>query len=301
MIPLYIESHDRGILAPRAREARERLRACDLCPRNCGVDRLAGEQGYCEGGKDAEVSSAGPHFGEEPPLTGWAGSGTIFLTGCSLKCVFCQNADISHGGRGQVLTAPDLGKIMLDLQGGGCHNINFVTPTHALPFILEGLLEAVPMGLQVPLVWNCGGYESVDALRLLDGIIDIYMPDIKFARGETSARLCDAPDYFERAKESLLEMHRQTGDLEVGAEGLARRGLLVRHLVLPGGLADTGEVVRFLADEISAETWINVMDQYRPCHDAHRLDGISRRPTAAEYDDAVRLSHEAGLHRGILG
>jgi putative pyruvate formate lyase activating enzyme len=299
MMPLYIDSCHRGDLAERAREARERLSSCDLCPRECGVDRTAGKRGYCGGGAAAEVASAGPHFGEEPPLTGWGGSGTIFFAGCSLRCVFCQNADISHG-RGRELSSRELAGVMVELQQRGCHNINVVTPTHVLPFILEALDEAVPLGLQVPLVWNCGGYESVESVRLLDGIVDIYMPDLKFVRPETSARLCEAPDYFDRAREALLEMHRQTGDLEVGDEGLARRGLLVRHLVLPGGLADTEKVVRFLADEVSPDTWINVMDQYRPCHEAHAHEGMGRRPSAAEYKEAVRLARAAGLHRGIL-
>jgi len=300
MIPLYVESHEKGILAARVDQAARVLESCELCPRLCGVDRLAGETGVCGGGAVAEVSSAGPHFGEEPPLVGWGGSGTIFLTHCNLRCLFCQNYDISHLGRGREVSAAELGEIMLELQRRGCHNINLVTPTHYLPQILAGLQEAAAGGLQVPLVWNCGGYENVEALRLLEGIVDIYMPDIKFAGEEPAMRYCDAPDYFTRVKEAVREMHRQVGDLKTGEHGLAERGLLVRHLVLPGGLAGTAEVVRFLAEEVSTDTWVNIMDQYRPCYRAGEFPEISRRLTGTEYREAVILARRAGLHRGVL-
>ena len=299
MTPLYVHALETGILADRAAEAMRILEACELCPRRCGVNRLAGERGVCRGGAAAEISSAGPHYGEEPPLVGWGGSGTIFLTHCNLRCLFCQNYDISHLGRGREVTAQELGEIMLELQRRGCHNINFVTPTHYLPQILAGVEAAAEGGLQVPLVWNCGGYERVEALRLLEGVVDIYMPDMKFAAREPAQRYCDAPDYFEKAKDAVREMHRQVGDLHIGPEGLARRGLLARHLVLPGGLAGTAEVVRFLAG-LSTETYLNVMDQYRPCYRADEFPEISRRTGRSEHRAAVRLAREAGIHRGIL-
>lgn len=299
MEALYIEAHRTGLLAERIVEAKARLSECDLCPRECGVDRLAGERGYCGGGAAAEISSAGPHYGEEPPLVGTGGSGTIFLTHCSLRCVFCQNDDISHEGRGREVDAEGLARVMADLQRHGCHNINFVTPTHYLPQILEGLESAVLLGLELPLVWNCGGYEKVDALRLLDGIVDIYMPDVKFSGAAAAGRYCDAPDYPDRSRQALREMHRQVGDLIVGAEGLARRGLLVRHLVLPDALAGTEEVASFLAREISPHTYVNVMDQYRPCCRAREFREIARRITPAEYEAALRVVRGHGLHRGF--
>ncbi len=298
-MPVYVRAHDTGLLAERAAEARRLLESCELCPRRCGVNRLAGERGVCRGGAEAEISSAGPHYGEEPPLVGWGGSGTIFLTHCNLRCLFCQNYDISHLGRGQEVGTQELAAVMLELQGRGCHNINFVTPTHYLPQILAAVEVAAEGGLQVPLVWNCGGYERVEALRLLEGVVDIFMPDIKFSGRDPARRYCDAPDYFERARDAVREMHRQVGDLLIGSEGLARRGLLVRHLVLPGGLAGTEEVVKFLAG-ISRDTYLNVMDQYRPCYRAGEFREISRSTSRGEHREAVRLARQAGIHRGIL-
>ena len=295
----YIEAHRTGALARRAAEASARLAACDLCPRECGVDRLGEGRGVCGAGDTAEVASWGPHFGEEPPLVGRHGSGTIFLAHCGLRCCFCQNHDISFGS-GTPLTAAQLAGIMLELQRTGCRNVNFVTPTHYLPQILQAVDVAAGRGLELPLGWNCGGYESVAALRLLDGIVDIHMPDIKFSAPGPARRFCGAPDYFERAKEAVREMHRQVGDLEIGPDGVARRGLLVRHLVLPDGLAGTEAVMRFLAEEVSRETWVNVMDQYRPCHEARRFPELARRITAEEWAAAAAAARAAGLHRGIL-
>jgi putative pyruvate formate lyase activating enzyme len=300
MEPLYIEAFRTGLLEERAVQARSRLLSCNLCPRECGVDRLGGERGVCRGGARAEVSSTGAHFGEEPPLVGWGGSGTVFMTHCNLRCIFCQNYDISHGGRGREVSAAELGRMMVELQRLGCHNINFVTPTHYLPQILEAVVKAVPAGLHIPLVWNCGGYERIESLSLLEGVVDIFMPDIKFASVDAAESFCQAPDYYARAKESVVEMHRQVGDLIVTPEGLAERGLLVRHLVLPGGLAGTEEVVRFLAEEISRETYVNIMEQYRPCGEAHGHREIGRRITAEEYGQARELAARAGLHRGFV-
>ena len=293
------EAHRTGLLARRAREAGTLLERCDLCPRACGVDRCAGERGACGAGAIAEVASAGPHFGEEPPLVGRLGSGTIFFAHCGLRCLFCQNHDISFGS-GQPVGAEGLAAIMLHLQREGCHNVNLVTPTHYLPQILAAVDVAAAGGLEIPLVWNCGGYESVAALALLDGIVDIYMPDFKFAEPGPARRLCGAPDYFDVARAAVREMHRQVGDLELGPDGTARRGLLVRHLVLPGGEAGTERVVAFLADEVSRETWVNVMDQYRPCHRAREFPPLDRRITGGEYEAARAAARRAGLHRGIL-
>lgn len=295
----YREAHRSGRLAKVAREAEARLRECDLCPRACGVDRLAGELGVCGAGAAAEVASAGPHFGEEAPLVGRFGSGTVFFAHCSLRCAFCQNHDISFG-TGHPVAAEGLAAIMLHLQREGCHNVNLVTPTHYLPQILAATEMAAAGGLEVPLVWNCGGYESVAALRLLEGIVDIYMPDIKFADAGPARRLCGAPEYFDVARAAVREMHRQVGDLEFGPDGTARRGLLVRHLVLPGGEAGTERIMAFLAAEISSETWVNVMDQYRPCHRARDFPPLDRRITRGECDAARDAARRVGLHRGIL-
>ena len=294
--PAYL-SLGPGELQARAAAARERMRECCLCPRACAATRLEGGLGDCRVGAKAMVSSFNPHFGEEEPLVGWGGSGTIFLTSCSLRCVFCQNFEISHGMEGEEVEAGALAAMMLRLQALGCHNINFVTPTHQVPQILEALALAAPAGLRVPLVYNCGGYEAVPTLRLLDGIVDIYMPDFKFADPEPAAAYLDAPDYPEVAKAALREMHRQVGDLALDEHGIARRGLLVRHLVMPNGLAGTRAVMRFLAREISRNTYVNIMDQYRPCGLAFRHPAIARPITAGEYREAVAAAIEEGIHR----
>lgn len=295
--PSYLKLHRDGVLKERAREAVERLRECRLCPRECGVNRLEGEQGFCQTGRRAMVSSAGPHFGEESPLVGTHGSGTVFFSGCNLLCSFCQNCDISHLREGSEVEPDRLAGAMLQLVRGGCHNINLVTPSHVVPQILEALVQAVGGGLHVPLVYNTGGYDSVETLRLLDGIVDIYMPDFKFWDNAWAERLCCAGDYRERAMEALREMHRQVGDLEIDGTGVAVRGLLVRHLVMPGGAAGTEGVMRFLATEISRDTYVNVMDQYRPCWEAQKTPAINRRISREEYEQALEAARTAGLHR----
>lgn len=294
--PRYVALAETGELEKRARAAAERLRECRLCPRECGVNRLEGELGFCRTGRRALVASYGPHFGEEAPLVGYGGSGTIFFANCNLRCVFCQNFDISLEGHGREVGAMELAAMMLDLQRRGCHNINFVTPTHVLPQILEALVLAAQRGLRLPLVWNCGGYESLDALRLLDGVVDIYMPDFKYADSEPAAEFSSAPDYPQRAEQALREMHRQVGDLVLDERGIARSGLLVRHLVMPEGVVGTEKVMRIIAD-ISPNTYVNVMAQYRPCARAvgHRV--IGRRITAEEYRQAVEHARRAGLQR----
>ncbi len=286
-------------LRERAEAALGRLETCDLCPRACGVNRLAGELGYCRSGRYARVSSFTPHFGEEQPLVGAHGSGTIFMTGCNLRCVYCQNYDISQLGEGRVVSPEKLGEMMVCLQEGGCHNINFVTPTHFVPQILEALVPAVELGLSVPLVYNSGGYDSVETLRLLEGIFDIYMPDAKYGSDAAAKKYSDAADYTGVMKAAIREMHRQVGPLEVDDDGVAVRGLLVRHLVLPENLAGTAEVVRFLAEEVSPETYLNVMAQYHPCFKAYSYPELSRPITLREYAEAVNLARVAGLDRGI--
>lgn len=296
-IPKYQELHDSNELQNRIDLAYELLRECRLCPRECEVNRLEGEVGVCGLGKDAMVSSFAPHFGEESPLVGRHGSGTIFITNCNLKCVFCQNYDISHLGHGSLVTLEKFAGMMLTLQQHGCHNINIVTPTHVVPQMLSALQIAATNGLRVPLVYNCGGYESLETLKILDGVVDIYMPDFKYSDPEVGQRLSKAKDYPSIVKTALKEMHRQVGDLVWDDDGIAQRGLLVRHLVLPNGLSGTPEAMRFLSEEISQNTYVNVMAQYRPCYRAHEFPEINRRPTRQEYQDAVQAALTAGLTR----
>ncbi|MFC1889244.1 radical SAM protein [Thermodesulfobacteriota bacterium] len=286
-------------LARRVEFAKDLLRSCMLCPRRCRVDRTAGETGFCGMGADLVVSSWGPHFGEEPELVGTGGSGTIFLTGCSLGCIFCQNYDISRLRQGRACSAGELALAMVALQDQGCHNINFVTPTHCVPQILEAIALARDRGLSVPVVYNCGGYENPETLRLLDGVVDIYMPDAKFADRSVAQCLSDAPDYFEVLKAALLEMHRQVGDLVCTRQGIAVRGLLVRHLVLPGGMAGTGDVLAFISTEISKETYVNIMTQYRPMYRASEVVELDRLPTGEELSSAFERARELGLKRGF--
>lgn len=277
----------------------ELLRDCKLCPRECKIDRTGGEKGVCRSGMDLEISSAFPHFGEEPPLVGWGGSGTIFLTHCNLRCIFCQNFEISHLGEGQSVTVEAFAQLMVKLQTMGCHNINFVTPTHYAPQIVSALPLAIEGGLQLPIVWNCGGYESIEVIRLLDGIVDIYMPDIKYSDDKHAEKYSKAPGYFAVAKEVLKEMHRQVGDLVIDDRGIAKRGLLIRHLVMPGGVAGSGEVLSFIADEISKNSYVNIMDQYRPCYRADKFPEINRAISASEYDDVLNILGELGLDRKV--
>jgi putative pyruvate formate lyase activating enzyme len=295
-IPSYLKL-SRQILQDKTEEALQRLEECNLCPRECGVNRTAGEVGFCRTADLPIVSSWGPHFGEEPPLVGRGGSGTIFFTHCNLHCLFCQNYTISHLGEGQEVSFEKLASIMLSLQAMGCHNINLVTPTHQVPMILKALMIAIDGGLRLPIVYNCGGYESLDTLRLLEGIIDIYMPDFKYSDPEVSKKYSLAEDYPERAKAALREMHRQVGDLKINPDGIAERGLLVRHLIMPEGLAGTKEVVKFIAEEISKDTYINIMDQYHPCFKAFEHPPLDRRITPREFEEALNLARKAGLRR----
>ncbi len=297
MTPAYLDLAASGELERRIALAQARLKACDLCPRRCGVDRAGGQFGFCATGRHAILASAGPHFGEEAPLVGTGGSGTIFVASCNLGCDFCQNSEISHEKLGREVTADEWARLMLVLQQQGCHNINIVTPSHVVPALLEALAVAARSGLGLPLVYNTGGYDSVETLRLLEGVIDIYMPDFKFWDPEPAARFAGAPDYPERARAAVLEMHRQVGDLEIGPDGVARRGLLVRHLVLPEGLAGTPGVCRFLAEEIGCDTYINVMNQYHPAGRLERLGPLNRPVTRREHEEALAAARAAGLWR----
>jgi len=274
--------------------ARELLSPCRLCPRQCGVKRLEGETGFCGIGATAVVSSAGPHFGEESCLVGGGGSGTIFLAGCNLGCVFCQNYDISHHARGRPQPPEVIAETMMALAELGCENINFVTPTHVAPQLMAAIDLARQGGLTQPIVWNCGGYESLEALQQLEGLVDIYMPDFKYAGGEPARRFSAAEDYPQVIHVALKEMQRQVGDL-VLVDGVARRGLLVRHLVLPNGLAGSNDAIDFLADEVSPNTYVNVMGQYRPEFRAREHSELCRRPTPDEIAEARHYAHFRGL------
>jgi putative pyruvate formate lyase activating enzyme len=245
------------------------------------------------------VSSAFPHFGEEPPLVGYHGSGTIFLTHCNLRCIFCQNYDISHLGKGERITPSDMARAMLRLQNMGCHNINFVTPTHYAPQIVASLAEAIKSGLCIPIVYNCSGYDSIEVIQLLEGVIDIYMPDAKYMDEKFSKQFSNAPDYPEVIRKVLKEMHRQVGDLVTNSIGIAERGLLIRHLVMPGGVASSEAVLKFIAEEISVHSYINIMDQYRPEYQAYEYSEISRRITHKEYMEAIQIAKRLHLYRGF--
>ncbi|WP_297954112.1 radical SAM protein [uncultured Desulfobulbus sp.] len=297
-MPRAASLHASGQLERKAEIGRRLLRRCTLCPRRCRVDRHAGEIGVCGIGARARVASYGPHFGEEAVLVGPGGSGTIFLTGCSLRCCFCQNFDISQGDEpGQEVDDGDFAAIMLELQARGCSNINLVTPSHVVPQILAALLRAVEGGLRIPLVYNSSGYDSAPTLDLLAGAVDIYLPDLKFWLPATAGRYADAPDYPDIARQAIRSMHRQVGDLEAGADGLARRGLLVRHLLMPGQGEETAAILGFLATEISPSTYVNIMAQYHPCGQAERFPEICRGVSGAEYRQALACARSLGLAR----
>lgn len=299
--PTYLKLYQSGELEKRAETARSRLAHCDLCPWECKSDRLAGVGSVCRIGEHAHVSSYGPHFGEEDPLKGRRGSGTIFFTSCNLRCQYCQNYSISQSGGGEVAGPAELAGIMLELQSAGCHNVNLVTPSHVVPQILSALVIAVRDGLRLPLVYNTGGYDSPTELALLAGVIDIYMPDIKYANETIARHYSKAARYPQINQAAIKEMHRQVGDLQIDTDGVAQHGLLVRHLVLPHGLAGTAEVVRFLASEVSLDTYLNLMDQYRPEYNVRRYPNqfskLNRTLKAEEFHAAVELALAAGLHR----
>jgi putative pyruvate formate lyase activating enzyme len=302
-VPAYIKLREEGAwkIKEKAERAIESLKKCRVCPRNCDVDRNI-KKGVCRVGRYAIVSSAFPHFGEEDCLRGWNGSGTIFFSFCNLRCVFCQNFDISWRGEDSVEVSPqDLAKIMIRLQEMGCHNINFVTPEHVVPQILEALYYAIEMGLRLPIVYNTSAYDSEESIELMDGIVDIYMPDFKIWYPEVSWKYLGVKDYPEVARKIIKKMWEQVGDLKFDENGLALRGLLVRHLVMPNNIAGTYEIMQFLAKEVSIHTYVNIMDQYHPAGlvamKPKNYPEISRRITQEEYDKAVEYAREAGLYR----
>lgn len=296
-IPAYLKI-SRQKLREKVEQAFEILKECTLCPRNCKVNRLEGEKGFCKVLHKPFVSSWGPHFGEERPLVGRYGSGTIFFGYCNLACVYCQNWTISHIGEGDEISYEELAAIMMMLQNAGCHNINLVTPTHQVAQILKAIYIARESGLNIPVVYNCGGYEAIETLQILDGVIDIYMPDFKYADEKYAFKYSKVKNYPQVAKDALKEMHRQVGDLLIDEEqGIALRGLLVRHLVLPNNIAQTEEVVKFIADNISKDTYINIMDQYRPCYKADEYPELNRRITNKEFQEAIETALKYGLKR----
>jgi len=295
--PNYQDLLISGDLEKRAADFQRRLKACDLCPRNCGVNRIEGETGVCGVGNQVWVNSYGPHFGEEDPLRGWQGSGTIFFSGCNLNCLYCQNADISQKLSGSEISAEVLADIMLELESRGSHNINLVSPTHVAAQITQAIYIAAQRGLHIPIVYNTGGYDSIQTLIMLDGIIDIYMPDMKYSQPEISERLSGVSDYPSVNQLAVKEMFRQVGDLVLSPPGIAKRGLLIRHLVLPGNLAGSKTILRFLASEISQNTYLNIMDQYRPAYLVERHSEINRRITSDEYQVVVEEALRLGLKR----
>ena len=299
-VPAYARASEDGILQERATEAIESLRSCRVCPRDCDIDRFNNKIGVCKSGRLARVASAFPHFGEEDCLRGWNGSGTTFFGWCNLRCVFCQNFETSQFGEGSEVTASELAGIMLDLQRIGCHNINFVTPEHVVPQILEGLVIAVERGLRLPLVYNTSAYDSLESIRWMDDLIDIYMPDFKLWDAEHCRKYLVASNYADAARKVIADMHQQVGELRVDEDGLALRGVLVRHLVMPGLLDDTREIMNWIAQNLSRDSYVNVMDQYYPAHKAEmepRFAEINRGVTDHEFCSAIELARAAGLWR----
>ena len=295
--PSYLDLLQNGVLKQRVNEAWQQLKSCDVCAWKCGVNRMSGQMGICKTGEYARISSYGAHTGEEKPLSGWRGSGTIFFARCNLRCQYCQNYDISQYDAGGVIEPEELGVIMLKLQEYDCHNINFVSPSHVVPQILAGIFFAAKAGLNIPLVYNTGGYDSIESLSLLDGVIDIYMPDMKYSDPKIARKYSKIPYYPEINRRAIKEMHRQVGDLEINKNGLALRGLLVRHLVLPNNFAGTKAIMKFIANEISLNTYVNIMDQYHPSFQAHHYTELNRRISYAEYKNATRSALEVGLWR----
>ncbi len=296
--PSYLNLLEDGSLKARAEHASELLRNCTLCPRKCGVDRTKGELGLCRGGARAMVSSYNAHFGEEPPISGSRGSGTVFLTNCSLKCIYCQNYPISQLGHGKKVTDAELGRMMLSLQSRSCHNINFVTPTHYMPQILSGLALAAEQGLRLPVVYNTGGYELVEVLKLLEGVVDIYMPDMRYARDEMGLKYSGVPDYATHNRPAIKEMHRQTGDLVMDEDGVGVRGLVIRLLVLPESISGTEDTLEFIAKEVSPDSFISLMAQYFPAHKAEHTAPLDRRITREEYSRTLKKMRELGFTQG---
>jgi putative pyruvate formate lyase activating enzyme len=297
--PSYLRLYKSGELDERVDRLNRILESCELCPRKCRANRLEGKKGYCGSGKELIISSYGPHFGEEPEITGRNGSGTIFLANCNLLCIYCQNYEISHLGQGGEASIDEAAEIMLNLQSKGCHNVNLVTPTHFTPQLVKAISVAAGRGLKLPIFWNCSGYENIETIKLLNDIVDIYKPDMKYSQSEPAKKYSNAPDYFERCKEAVREMHRQVGDLKVDERDIAHRGLLIRHLVLPNNLAGSEKVLEFISEELSKTCYVNIMAQYRPLGRAYEYEELARRPTSTEYLRVVDYARKLGLHRGF--
>jgi len=299
MYPSYLALYESGELSKRVEKAKELSRRCVLCPRVCMANRLNGEVGECGVGRYALLSSYGPHFGEESVLRGWRGSGTVFFAGCNMRCVYCQNYEISQLKFGREVSPEDLATVFLEVQAMGCHNLNLVTPSHVVWQILEALLIAVERGFRLPIVYNTSSYDSLQSLRLLDGVVDIYMPDLKYSDSKTAEKYSGIKNYWEVARKAIKEMYRQVGDLVIGEDGLAKRGVLIRHLVLPNDIAGSKRVMEFIAKELSKDAWVNVMAQYYPTYRAWEYPEISRRITQEEYWEVVEYAVRLGIHRGI--
>lgn len=295
--PSYLRNLSSVEFSERVNQALDKLESCSICPLNCGVNRLEDKKGVCLTGRYAQISSFGPHHGEEKPLSGWRGSGTIFFSRCNLHCVFCQNADISQEGFGKEVTAEELAEIMLGLQRMGCHNINLVSPSHVVPQILESVFLASQKGLILPIVYNCGGYDSVKTLKLLDGVIDIYMPDMKYANEMIAKKYSRVPNYPLVNQTAVMEMYRQVGDLVVDENGIAVKGLLVRHLIMPNGMSGTEKVIHFLAEKVSRMVYLNLMDQYWPAYQAIRYPEINRRINRSELERAIEIARQMDLQQ----
>ncbi|MDO9465446.1 MAG: radical SAM protein [bacterium] len=300
MLPKYLETYKSGLLEEKVKRAHEILSSCTLCPRNCRVNRLKDKKGFCRSGKDLIVSSAVAHFGEEPPISGTSGSGTIFFSNCNLKCIFCQNYQISQLGMGNKVTTEELADMMLSLQNRGSHNINWVSPTHFLPQILEGLYKAIGKGLKIPIVYNTGGYDSLEIIKLLDGIVDIYLPDMKYSDNPTAEKLSSAPDYPQHNQAAIVEMFRQVGNLKVDKSKVAVSGLLIRHLILPDDLAGSYNTLSFLANKISRDVLIGLMSQYHPSHMANKDKRLNRKITGKEYKKIINWAEELGFKNCLI-
>lgn len=299
MLPSYIEKLNANELAERSEKLNSILTSCRLCPHKCHVNRTRGEEGFCGATDNVYISSVSPHFGEELPLVGTSGSGTIFFTNCNLSCVYCQNYSISHLGEGNKISIPNLAECMLHLQNKGCHNINLVSPTHYIPQIVSALVIAVEKGLELPIVYNCGGYESVEILELLKDIIDIYMPDVKYSDNKIAEKYSGADNYWNVVKRALKEMHNQVGTLHCKSSGIAVRGLLIRHLVLPNKIAGSEKVINFIVDELSKDSYVNIMDQYRPYYLVDKYEELNRPISADEFQDVISYARNTGLHCGF--
>lgn len=296
--PSYLKLQAESKLFQKINKAWDMIKNCHLCPQKCGVDRTEGEKGICESDSRIKIASYGPHYGEEKPLVGNKGSGTIFFSNCNLQCVYCQNNEISHYGNGRIVTPERLAEIMINLQNRGCQNINLVTPTHMVYGILKSLRIACKRGLNIPLVYNTGGYESIKTLNLLEGVIDIYMPDIKYGDSKKAEKYTNAPKYFETTKKAILEMHRQVGDLKTSNE-IAVEGLIIRHLVLPENISDSKKVIDFIAKEVSKNTFFNLMDQYYPSFKADQYDKLNKKIDYYKFEKLINYSQQQGLNMNM--